>query len=101
MALHEIEMDDYLTVHPVYLLWRDSFDIAQMIFGNPIFHHDMCLDPHKVFTEHDGCEYGEWMSSEEVSRIQVSQCYCSPSILIRSSGTASCQGHNRSNYIGL
>lgn len=68
----KIEMDEYVTVHPVYLLWRDSFDVAQMIFGNPIFQHDMCYDPHVVFTGPNDREYGEWMSSQEATRIQVS-----------------------------
>ncbi|KIK74042.1 hypothetical protein PAXRUDRAFT_72024, partial [Paxillus rubicundulus Ve08.2h10] len=57
----KIKMDEYLTIHPVYLLWRDAFDVTQMIFGNLIFHHDMFLDPHEVYTEHNDYEYGEWM----------------------------------------
>lgn len=65
-------MDDYVTVHPVYLLWRDALDITKMIFGNPVFAQHMSLDPHEVYTEQGDREYGEWMSSKEAFRIQVS-----------------------------
>jgi hypothetical protein len=41
----KIEMNDYLTVHPVYLLWRDAFNVTQMIFGYPIFLHDVSRPP--------------------------------------------------------
>ena len=95
----KIEMDDYVTVHPVYLLWRDAFDVTQMIFGNPIFHQHMCLDPHEVYTEHNDREYGEWMSSQEAFRIQVNQPRSfSLSTLISSSGPSSRWSYDRPHY---
>jgi len=72
----KIELDKYVTVHPVYLLWRDASDVTRMIFSNPIFHQHMSLDPHEVYTGHDEREYGEWMSSKEAFRIQVSRHPC-------------------------
>ncbi|KAH7913503.1 hypothetical protein BJ138DRAFT_1220593 [Hygrophoropsis aurantiaca] len=44
----KIEMDNYVTVHPVYLLWRDGLDVAKQIFGNPIFSNHMSYDPHEI-----------------------------------------------------
>lgn len=95
----KIEMDEYVTVHPVYLLWRDAFEVTQMIFGNPIFHQDMCLDPHEVYTKDNECEYGEWMSSNEAFRVQVSQiCPISLFMLIILLGLPSNWVHNCSYY---
>ncbi|KAF8126369.1 hypothetical protein EV363DRAFT_1453089 [Boletus edulis] len=68
----KIEMDDYVTTNPVYLLWRDALEVTEMIFGNPIFQQHMCLDPHEVYTGQNDHEYTEWMSSQEAFRIQDS-----------------------------
>ncbi|KIK97443.1 hypothetical protein PAXRUDRAFT_136264, partial [Paxillus rubicundulus Ve08.2h10] len=65
----KIEMEGYVTVHPVFLLWRDAWEVTQVVFGNPVFHHHMSYDPHKVFAGTDR-EYGEWMSSERAYKIQ-------------------------------
>ena len=82
-----------------YLLWRDAFDVTQMIFGNPIFHQHMSLDLHEVYMRHDGHKYGKWMSSKEAFRIQVGQPYpCSLYMLIMSSGSTSHWCHHCSYY---
>ncbi|KAG9313693.1 hypothetical protein JVU11DRAFT_6041 [Chiua virens] len=44
----KIKMDEYITVHPVYLLWRDAFEVAEMIFGNLIFCHDVSRPPRSI-----------------------------------------------------
>ena len=95
LALYQDRDGQYVTIHPVYLLWQDSFNVAQMIFGSPIFQHDMCYDPHVVFTGSNNHEYGEWMSSQEATRIQVSNVWSSLFFSAHhTSGRASCWSHN-------
>jgi hypothetical protein len=33
----KIKMEGYVTVHPVFLLWRDGWEVTQVVFGNPVF----------------------------------------------------------------
>ncbi|KAI6143199.1 hypothetical protein BKA82DRAFT_4429981 [Pisolithus tinctorius] len=65
----KINMDNYVTVHPVYLLWQDTLETVEELFGNPVFCNHMSYDPHEVFVGADH-EYGEWMTSREVFKIQ-------------------------------
>ncbi|KIJ19284.1 hypothetical protein PAXINDRAFT_36856, partial [Paxillus involutus ATCC 200175] len=62
-------MEGYVMVHPVFLLWRDAWEVTQVVFRNPVFHHHMSYNPHEVFTGADR-EYSEWMSSQRAYKIQ-------------------------------
>jgi len=66
-----IQTEGYKTKDPIYLFWRDALEVTREIFGNPVFGQHMEYDPYQVFKGTER-EYGEWMSSDEAHRIQVS-----------------------------
>jgi Plavaka transposase len=66
-----IHTDGYTTTHPVNLIWRDASEVVHHIFGNPIFANHMEYDPYEINNNGER-EYGEWMSCEQASEIQVS-----------------------------
>lgn len=66
-----IHTDGYTTTHPVNLIWRDALEVVHHIFGNPIFANHMEYDPYEI-KDNGEREYGEWMSCEQASEIQVS-----------------------------
>ncbi|KAG9310720.1 hypothetical protein JVU11DRAFT_9321 [Chiua virens] len=67
----ELEVDGYEVEKKIQLIWRDGLDVAQSIFGNPIFGQNMTFDPIKVW-DGDDREYGEWFTADEAFRIQSS-----------------------------
>jgi hypothetical protein len=66
-----IHTDGYTTTHPVNLIWRDALEVVHHIFSNPIFANHMEYNPYEI-NDNGECEYGEWMSCEQASEIQVS-----------------------------
>lgn len=65
-----IQIEGYITTHPVHLIWRDSLEVVRDIFGNPVFANDMEFDPYEIYVNGEP-EYGEWMSSPRAHAIQV------------------------------
>ncbi|KAI6104851.1 hypothetical protein EDD16DRAFT_1736785 [Pisolithus croceorrhizus] len=65
----KIDTTGYVTKDPVYFFWRNALEVTREIFGNPVFARHMEYDPYEVY-EGTEREYGEWMSGDEVHRIQ-------------------------------
>jgi len=66
----EIALSGYMSVHPIYLIWRDGLEVIKMIFSNPIFAKMMTYDPHVVSVDGQR-EYGEFFSSKYAWALQV------------------------------
>ncbi|KAG2062640.1 hypothetical protein BDR04DRAFT_1040038 [Suillus decipiens] len=43
-----IKTEEYITTHPVQLIWCDALEVTWHIFGNPVFTNDMEFDPHEI-----------------------------------------------------
>ena len=70
----KIEAKGYVTKDPIHLFYRNALEVTREIFGNPVFVQHMEYDPYQIF-EGGEREYGEWMSSDEAYRIQVSSLH--------------------------
>ncbi|KAG1740221.1 uncharacterized protein EDB91DRAFT_1237383 [Suillus paluster] len=75
-----IHTNGYTTTHPINLIWRDALEVVHNIFGNPIFANHMEYDPYEI-NDSGERKYGEWMSCEHVSEIQVNQLPISATIV--------------------
>ncbi|KAI6115800.1 hypothetical protein EDD17DRAFT_1470754 [Pisolithus thermaeus] len=66
----ELEVDGYNTEKKIELIYRDGLEVVESLFGNPIFAQNMTFDPLHVWRNAE-CEYGEWFTAREATRIQV------------------------------
>ncbi|KIM60592.1 hypothetical protein SCLCIDRAFT_123741 [Scleroderma citrinum Foug A] len=65
-----LEVEGYKTVDPILLIWRDGLEVAESLFGDPIFGAHMRFDPLHI-NGASGREYGEWFSAMQAHKIQV------------------------------
>lgn len=66
-----IQVDGYTTTKPIRLYWRDGLEVAEWIFGNPVFANHMFFDPVRVHTVTGEREYTEYMSGDQAWENQV------------------------------
>lgn len=66
-----IEVDGYTTTKPMRLYWRDGLEVAEWIFGNPIFSNHMMFDPVRLYCDGER-EYTEYLTGDQAWIAQVS-----------------------------
>ncbi|KAI6095783.1 hypothetical protein EDD17DRAFT_1774437 [Pisolithus thermaeus] len=65
----ELEVDGYNMEKKIELIYRDGLEVVESLFRNPIFAQNMMFDPLHVWRNVE-CEYGEWFTAREATRIQ-------------------------------
>lgn len=73
----KIDTFGYPTTKPVHLYWRDGFEVAKWIFGNPVFANHMAYDPVRITLDEQGREreYTEYMTGEHAWKVQVCSAF--------------------------
>lgn len=75
--LQKIASDHYPTEKPIHLYYRDGWEVAKWIFGNPVFANHMEFDPKIVSQDAEGKErvFTEYMSGTRAWNVQVSYMF--------------------------
>lgn len=68
-----LEVDGRTTTKPIRLFWRDGLEVAEWIFGNPVFANHMIFDPTRIYTNTStgDREYTEYMTGDRAWENQV------------------------------
>ena len=75
----EMVMSGYKSKSPLVLYYRDGLEVAEYLFGNPIFAKSVEMDPYKLFEDSPAGPsraYGEFMSGDFAWEYQVGRFHC-------------------------